>query len=818
MADIPATVGTGATIAVGGSVSDSLETGGDHDWFAIQLTFGQQVSVALNGITLADPYLTIRNAAGTILYQNDDSGPGLNALYAFAAPSTGTYFIDVGAATTTDTGTYNLSVTPYSLPPLGTIDQMADWMTSGFWNGERHHFNVTQGSTITVNFTGLTAEGIGLARTALDLWTDVIGVTFTEVTTGGQIVFDDLEQGTGAFSDGVWSNGITTSATVNVAPSRFGTGTGIARSGLQTYIHEIGHALGLGHNGDYNGGTAFSRYPYEAMFLNDGAAVSIMSYFDNGENSYYANQGFSNVLVATPQIADIAAAGLLYGLSTTTRTGDTTYGFNNNSGREVFDAALHPFFSYAIIDSGGVDTLDYSGFGTNQRLDLNPETFSSVGGLIGNVSIARGTVIENAIGGSGADMLIGNGADNILKGNAGADTLTGGAGNDTFRDTAASLSGDTITDFEAGDRIVITDANLAGFAFSLTGNTLTFSGGSLTLASTVQGHLAASAAAGGGVALTLMRHVANDFDGDGRSDILWRNDNGALTDWLGTSSGGFAPNAANLLTVVDNQWQATGTGDFNGDGRSDVLWRRADGAMTDWLGAQGGGLSPNGANLLLVVDPQWQVAGVGDFNGDGRDDILWHRADGALTNWLGNQNGAFLPNAAVMLDVVSPDWRIAGVGDFNGDGRDDILWRNVDGRITDWLGTGSGAFTDNVGNAYNAVANDWQVAGIGDFNGDHRDDILWRNVDGRITDWLGNASGGFTPNSANFYTSVGADWTVASIGDFNGDTRDDILFRNADGRMTDWLGTSTGSFSDNLPNAYQVVDTHWHVEPHTNLV
>ena len=126
MADIPATVGTGATITVGGSVSDSLETGGDHDWFAVQLTAGQQISVALNGITLADPYLTIRNGAGTILYQNDDSGPGLNALYAFAVPTTGTYFIDVGAATTSQTGTYNLSVTPYSPPPLGTDDQQAD--------------------------------------------------------------------------------------------------------------------------------------------------------------------------------------------------------------------------------------------------------------------------------------------------------------------------------------------------------------------------------------------------------------------------------------------------------------------------------------------------------------------------------------------------------------------------------------------------------------------------------------------------------------------------------------------------------------------
>lgn len=131
-------------------------------------------------------------------------------------------------------------------------------------------------------------------------------------------------------------------------------------------------------------------------------------------------------------------------------------------------------------DGGGNDTLDFSGFSQNQKINLAAGSFSDVGGMTGNVSIAQGVTIENAIGGSGNDLLLGNAASNILKGGAGndilyggggADKLWGGSGSDTFvyREVSDSTpkAADTLMDFQTGlDKIDLTGiTHLSGLNF-----------------------------------------------------------------------------------------------------------------------------------------------------------------------------------------------------------------------------------------------------------------------------------------------------------------------------------------------------------------
>lgn len=303
MTDIAGDSTTTATLTVGGTVANSLEVVGDHDWFKITLTAGQPVVVSVNGITLEDPYLYIRDSSGTKLYSNDDIVDGVDrdSKVAFNPTYTGTYYIDVGAFEDKYTGTYQVSVQPYTPPPLATNDQIADQLVDGYWGGDSHHFNVTQGGTISVDISTLNAAEQTLARAALAEWSDIIGVHFQEVTGGGQIIFDHSEGSDGmiAATDANWSNGITTSAHVQISSSWVTHyGTSLNSYSFQTYVHEIGHALGLGHSGNYND---TATYPYDALFKNDAWSTSIMSYFDQHDNTYFASQGFSAAIRLSPR-------------------------------------------------------------------------------------------------------------------------------------------------------------------------------------------------------------------------------------------------------------------------------------------------------------------------------------------------------------------------------------------------------------------------------------------------------------------------------------------------------------------------------------
>ncbi|MBL9059118.1 MAG: M10 family metallopeptidase C-terminal domain-containing protein, partial [Mangrovicoccus sp.] len=342
-------------------------------------------------------------------------------------------------------------------------------------------------------FIGLSAAGKTILRAAFSAWGGATSLTITEAASG---THPDLNVGGSAIPDTAWAYypGATDSAGdiwFGLDKSFFSklvssAGPYIGSYEYATALHEIGHALGLKHP---HQGTVKLAAAY------DGLEYSVMSYrsYLGGPTSYYTVETWS--FPQSLMMLDIAQIQDIYGADFTTQSGNTVYSFDPLTGEMTMSGVsagvpgANRVFR-TIWDGGGTDTIDLSAYATNLDVDLNPGKGIDldVGGLAQRAQLSSTiyaahhiymsllyngdirSLIENASGGSGDDILTGNQAANVLKGGAGndtlagglgADTLTLGSGNDTVADTIAGLDGDKITDFSIQDRLVVRGVSLA---------------------------------------------------------------------------------------------------------------------------------------------------------------------------------------------------------------------------------------------------------------------------------------------------------------------------------------------------------------------
>ncbi len=251
-----------------------------------------------------------------------------------------------------------------------------------------------------------------------------------------------------------------------------------------------------------------------------------------------------------------------------------------------------------------------------------------------------------------------------------------------------------------------------------------------------------------------------------------------------TNEGGSTTSATAVLTV---KYLTSVKSDFNGDGSPDIVFQDDNSFLAVWNMNKGSFVSSDFLLPSQVGEPNWTIAGSGDFDGDGKEDLVFQHADGTVAIWF--MDGVSLTRS-VLLDPSNPGdskWRVAAAGDMNADFKTDLVFQHEDGTLAVWFLDGTKLVASRLIEPSHPGDSGWRVRGLGDFNADGKQDLLFQHVDGRLAVWA--LDGGVLVEAflLDPLSTTEPQWVVKGVADFDLDQKVDILFqRSDDASMAIW--------------------------------
>ena len=279
-----------------------------------------------------------------------------------------------------------------------------------------------------------------------------------------------------------------------------------------------------------------------------------------------------------------------------------------------------------------------------------------------------------------------------------------------------------------------------------------------------------------------------DLNANPTADLLWRNTTtGTVSAWF---MNGLTVSSSAVLANITPDWVIGGVGDLDGNGTADVVWRHpTTGIVAAWYMTPVTGAIERGEVLATGLPAEWIITGIGDLDGNGTADVVWrHVPSGLVAAWyMTPGTGAVGPS--LVLDTITPDWVIGGVGDIDGNGTADVVWRHpTTGTVAAWLMTpGTGAVGPKIVLATGLPAS-WIIGGIGDLDNNGTADVVWRHVpSGLVAGWLMTLGTGLV-GTQGVISTIPTDWNIAGMGDLNNNGRADVVWhRPISGTTAGWL-------------------------------